>query len=146
MDSATVAMRWMKEIWNDKRLESVDELLHENAVGHMETGDVNGREQFKVIRKQLLETFPDVALVFDEVLADGQSAVIRFHGEATHATDGIGIPATNRKIPIRGMVWLHVRDGKIVEGWDCWNLSAISMTNQVVEQHLTGKMREQGLV
>lgn len=43
------------------------------------------------------------------------------------------------------MVWLHVRDGKIVEGWDCWNMSAISQTNQVVQQHLDGKMREQHL-
>lgn len=136
----------MHEIWNEKRLETVDELLHEQAIGHMETGQIVGRDQFKLVRRHILETFPDVELVLDEVVASGENAVVRFHGEATHASDGLGIPATNRRIPLRGMAWFHVRDGQIVEGWDCWNLSAIVQANQVLEQHLGGKMREEGLV
>jgi predicted ester cyclase len=145
MSAATVARRWMNEIWNEKRADTIDELLHVDAIGHMETGTVRGREQFKVIREQILKTFPDVTIVIDEVLEGGESVVVRFHGEALHATGDLGIPPTNQRFPLSGMLWLHVRDGQIVEGWDNWNLSAISAASQQVQQHMDGQLRAHSL-
>jgi predicted ester cyclase len=144
-DAATVAKRWMQEVWNEQNLNSIDELLHPEAVGHLETGKVVGIEPFKIVRKQLLETFPDIKLEIKGCLAEGEEVALRFEGVATHATAGIGLAPTGQQIPLRGMVWLRVKNGQIVEGWDCWNLSTISNTHQVVQEHLNNKIREAGL-
>ena len=36
-----------------------------------------------------------------------------------------GCRATGKPVQMRGMTWLRVREGKIVESWDCWNLGAL---------------------
>ncbi len=35
-NNAALARRWFAEVWNDRRDATVDELMHSEAVGHME--------------------------------------------------------------------------------------------------------------
>ena len=51
--------------------------------------------------------------------------VARWHVTATHTGDALGFPATNRKVAFRGMTWLEFKDGRIVRGWDSWNLGGL---------------------
>jgi predicted ester cyclase len=40
--------------------------------------------------------------------------------------DFAGIATTNRKGSFCGMSFVAVRDGKITEGWDCWDYGALT--------------------
>jgi hypothetical protein len=33
----------------------------------------------------------------------------------------MGLTATKRPIHIRGMTWIRFENGKMMEGFDCWN-------------------------
>jgi len=45
-----------------------------------------------------------------------------------HTGHELGIPASGRQVQFRGMTWMTFKDGKIVEGWDAWNLGALLET------------------
>jgi steroid delta-isomerase-like uncharacterized protein len=116
-----LARRWFEEIWNQRRTETIYELLAPNGIGHLETGDIVGPEQFHQVYQEFVTAFPDIALTIEEVVSEGESVVVRWKAAGTHKGIGFGLKASEKRAAFRGMTWMHIRDGKIVEGWDSWN-------------------------
>lgn len=146
MNNETIARRWLHEVWNERRAEVVDELLDEHAVAHLETGDLVGIAPFKVVRDELYRALPDFQMTIESVIASGDDVAIRWSGEATHDGEALGLVPSKQKVPLRGMTWMRIVNGKIVEGWDAWNLTALAPAKQTVETHLTNQMRAQGVI
>jgi steroid delta-isomerase-like uncharacterized protein len=119
------ARRWMEEVWNQRRTETIDELLPPHAVGHMEGGDVRGPEEFKRARAALLDAFPDVRVLVEDSVADGDHVVLRWRVTGTHRGAALGFPPTGRAVSFRGMTWMSFKNGVLVEGWDSWNQGAL---------------------
>jgi steroid delta-isomerase-like uncharacterized protein len=120
-----IARRWFEEVWNGRRDATVRELLAKDAVAHMEGGDFVGPERFLETRAALLAAFPDVKVTVEDVVADGDRAVVRWSAAAHHRGELLGIPASGRPVAFRGMTWMLFENGKIVEGWDAWNLGGL---------------------
>lgn len=123
--NATIGRRWFTEVWADGGERVVDELMALDARGEMEGRAVDGREDFKAARRELLSVFPDLTVTVDDVIEQGDKAVVRWSARATHRGAGLGMPATNRPVSFRGMTWFEARDGRIVRGWDSWNLGGL---------------------
>ena len=122
---AELARRWFEEVWNGRRAATVEELLAPNALAHTEGGDIVGPAAFQAMREQLLGAFPDISLRVEAVISEGPDAVVRWSAEATHTGDHLGFAASNRRVAFRGMTWMRFEGGKVVEGWDAWNLGAL---------------------
>ena len=120
-----LARRWFEEVWNSRRDATVRELLAEKAVAHMEGGDFVGPDRFLETRAALLAAFPDIRVKVEDVVAEGDRAVVRWNALAHHTGDLLGIKPSGREIRFRGMTWMVFRDGKVVEGWDSWNLGGL---------------------
>ena len=120
-----LAVRWMMEIWNERREELVDELMHSEAVGHMEGGDTIGPAGFKAVRAAFLEALPDLQIVVDDTCAEGDAVVLRWRVTGTHLGEGFGVPHSGRHVELRGMSWFRFRDGLLTEGWDSWNFGGM---------------------
>jgi predicted ester cyclase len=43
----------------------------------------------------------------------------------THTGDGLGLPATNKRVRITGITIAQIDSGKIVRGWDNWDQLAM---------------------
>lgn len=119
-----LSRRWFEEVWNDRRTETIAELMSPDGIGHMETGDLKGAETFQKVRDQFLSAFPDLKFEVEDTIADGDDVVVRWRVTGTHTGDGIGIPPCHRKVTARGMTWHRYKDGVMVEGWDSWNQGA----------------------
>ena len=113
--------RWYKEVWKPGGERTVHELMAEDIVGYMEGVDIRSRSEFLAERQRLLAAFPDLEIVVDDYIEEGSKVVARWHVTATHTSDALGFPASNRKVAFRGMTWLEFKDGRIVLGWDSWN-------------------------
>jgi predicted ester cyclase len=124
-DAKTVARRWFEEVWNERRDAAVDELMDAKSVGHVEGGVVYGPEGFRRMRQMFLAALPDVRIILEDVIAEGNQAVVRWRAVGTHGGEGFGFAATGRPVDVRGMTWVVVRDGKLVEGFDTWNLHGL---------------------
>jgi steroid delta-isomerase-like uncharacterized protein len=120
-----LARRWFEEVWNARRDATVRQLMAKEAVAHMEGGDFIGPDRFLETRAALLAAFPDIRVTVEDVVADGDQAVVRWSAEAHHKGELLGIPASNREIRFRGMTWMRFENGKIAEGWDSWNLGGL---------------------
>lgn len=121
-----LAHRWFEEVWNQRRDDTIFELAGENAVCHLESGvEINSPEVFKAFRDNLLAALPDMKLQVEDVIAEGDSTVVRWSFIGNHRGNGFGFKPTGCEIEARGLTWFRFADGKIIEGWDCWNQSAM---------------------
>ena len=121
MSSAALARRWFEEVWNQRKDATVTELFGAQSVGHMEGAEAQGPSQFLTMRASLLGAFPDLSVTVEDVVAEGELAVVRWSARGTHKGAVAGIPASGRGASFRGMTWMKFADGRIVEGWDSWN-------------------------
>lgn len=61
--------------------------------------------------------FPDLKVVVDHVIAEGDKVAIRWTATGTNTGNGNGITATGRKVETSGTVLLRFEDGKLAEEW-----------------------------
>jgi steroid delta-isomerase-like uncharacterized protein len=123
--NALLARRWFDEVWNQRKDEAVTELLDPNIVGQMEGVDVRSPEDFLKARAGLLDGFPDLHVTVEDVVAEGDNVVVRWSASGTHKGAGLGIPPSKRRVSFRGMSWIVFANGRIVKGWDSWNLGQL---------------------
>ena len=129
-DVRAIARRWFEEVWNQRRDAAVDELMSDQSLGHVEGGVVQGRAGFRKMRDMFFAAVPDLNIAIEDILAEGERAAVRWRVTGTHAGDGFGFPATQRRVDQRGTTWVIVRNGQLVEGWDTWNLHGMLKTLQ----------------
>jgi predicted ester cyclase len=126
MHNKDLAKRWFEEIWNQKNPKVIHELLHAEGVGHTEAGSLVGPQGFESgLFDTLTAAFPDVQVELDGVIAEGKDVVVRWTAVGTNQNSLLGMVATGQKVSFSGMTWLRFVDGKIVEGWDRWNLNGL---------------------
>jgi steroid delta-isomerase-like uncharacterized protein len=124
-DVRELGRRWFEEVWNARRDESIEELMAPDAQGHVEGGEYRGPEGFREMQRGFFSALSDVHIEIEDILADGDRAAVRWRATGTHSGNGFGFEASKRGIDVRGTTWLIAKDGKIVEGWDTWNLSGM---------------------
>ena len=120
-ENATLVRRWFDEVWNERRDATVHELLDPAAIGHLEGLVTHNVAEFLAARSILLNAFPDLRVLVEGILADEDEVAVRWSAEGTHRGQLLSIPCTGHPITIRGMTWLRLSNGHIVEGWDAWN-------------------------
>ena len=120
-----LARRWFEEVWNDRREATVDELMAARMEGYMEGADIHTPADFKAARRQLLDAFPDLRIKVEDIVEQGNTAVLRWSVTATHRGAALQIPPTNRAVKFRGITWMEFQDEQLVRGWDSWNLGGL---------------------
>ena len=106
------------EIFNNKNLEAVDEYFAEDAsIGFAPPGVSPDREGFKQVIGPYLSAFPDLHVVLEDQIAEGDIVASRFSVTGTHKGELAGIAASGKEVDYTGVNYITVRDGKIVEVW-----------------------------
>ena len=122
---AVIARRWFEEIWNQRRVESIDDLLAPDGVGHMVTGDIRGPVEFRKVHAELLVAFPDQSVRIKAIAAEGENAFVHWLIEGTHQGQLLDIAPTGKKMTINGVTRFRIQDAKVVEGWDFWDAGGL---------------------
>ena len=121
-ESKEVMHRWFEEVWNKGREEVIDQLFAEDGVAHGladESGsELRGPEGFKPFFHKFRGAFPDIQVVIEDAIAEGDKVAVRCSVRARHTGEGLGLAATNQPVAITGMSIARVKDGKIVEAWN----------------------------
>lgn len=120
--------RWFDEVWCQKRVEAVDELMAADALGHGlgEGGaPIQGTREFKAFHRKFCDAFPDLHIHVDEVLAEGDLTAVRFTATGSHTGEGLELPATGRQVSFTGMAFTRWRNGQVAEGWNLVDFPAM---------------------
>ena len=120
--TAELAREFFEIVWNQKLEDAMEQLAHPDGVSHQVFGDVIGFNAFRDnIYRPFINALPDLHIEIEDVVADGDQAVVRWRATGTHLGDGLGMPPSGRQVKFAGMTWLAFRDGKLAEGWDGWD-------------------------
>lgn len=126
--------RWFAEVWDKGRAEAIDEMFAADGVayGLGEAGiDVRGPADFKLYFAKLRGAFPEFEVKIEDVIAEGDKVAARWSARMVHRGDQLGVAASGRQVNVTGMSFIRVRDGKIVEGWNNWDI--FGMMQQINE-------------
>ena len=107
------------ELYNAGDLASCMELYSEDAVQRMHDGVFEGVEDIRNRLARDLVAFPDARYVVDSFFAEGDRFADEWTFTGTNTgpfrlPDGTEIPATGKRVEIKGMELVEVCDGKIV--------------------------------
>lgn len=104
-ESKAIVRRWHEGVFNQKRLSTIDELIDENYANYTANivGLADARERFS----ELVREHPDVHLVTEDTIAEGDKVATRWNW---YEKD---------KLIAIGMTIHRVAGGKIVEDWFC---------------------------
>jgi predicted ester cyclase len=131
LDNIALVRRWFDEVWNQRRLETIDELLAPDArCFDMTAPDsiIVGPESFRAAAAQMHAAFGEMQLTIEDIFASGDRVAVRLTGRLKHTGPLGPLPATNRDIAVPIMCIIHVRDGKLIAGWNNWDIGGVLRT------------------
>jgi steroid delta-isomerase-like uncharacterized protein len=116
--------RWFREVWNDGREATIDELFAKDGVAYglgEEEAAVRGPAEFKPFVRNLRGSFPDIQISIHDIMAEDDKVTVRVLLEGTHSGPGFGVQPTGRRIHVNGIVIVRISRGRLVEGWNSWD-------------------------
>jgi predicted ester cyclase len=130
-----VLKRFWEEVWDQGKLDVVDEIFHPNFVDHGLAPGLTkqGPEGAKEAVLQFRSAIPDLYLKIDHMVAEGDKVMTRWEAGGTQSgpmKSGRGtIPPTNKRATVRGFTINRLEDGKIIDAWD--NFDIMGMLQQL---------------
>lgn len=122
--------RWFEEVWNKGREEAIDEMLAEDGIAHGlvdENGEeLRGPANFKPFFRKFRGAFPNIEVVIEDCICEGDKAAARCTVRAQHTGDSLGIAATNNAVEFDGLCIIQVKDGQIVEAWNNFDFARLN--------------------
>lgn len=128
-DDKALARRGFEETLNQRNLAVVDDLHVPDFVYHNASRTINGLESFKQYLSMLLTAFPDLHVIIEDMIGEGDRVVVRFTFRGTHQGDLRGIPPTGKQVAVRGIDIICAANGKVVEEWA--NIDELGLLQQL---------------
>jgi predicted ester cyclase len=125
--------RWFEEVWNKGRADAIPEMFAEHGIAHGLSDDVDnplrGPAGFGPFHGQFCSAFPNIEVIVEDQVAEGDLVATRCTVRGKHTGDGLGIAATHSPVDFTGMTITRIADGKIVEAWN--NFDFMKMYRQL---------------
>lgn len=118
-----VSRRIFEEVWDKGNLAAIDDLVDANHVNHDPSAAQlpPGREGFKMFAAAYRSAFPDLKMMIEEQVVEGDRVVTRWRAQGTHKGALPGLPATGKSATVTGIGIDRIVNGKIVESWANWD-------------------------
>ena len=128
-DERDLGRRWFEEVWNRGRRDAITEMLAPDGVLHEGGLDSVGPEGFYPFFDRMHAAMDEIQATVHDTIAQGDRICVRWSFKAKHSGPGLGVPATGRTIQVTGISIIRVADGKVVEGWQNWDM--LGMMEQI---------------
>lgn len=117
-DSRDLARRFTVECWDKSDVGVLDELMAPDFTDHDPApGQAPGREGYKQLTAMYFNAFSDFRVQNEDVIAEGDKAVLRWTAIGLHTGSLMGMAATGKQVKLRGIDILRFEEGRIVERW-----------------------------
>lgn len=118
MTNKQIVRRFSDELPGQGNFATADDVLAPDLIEHNPLpGQGAGREGHKQVVAAFRSAFPDLTVVTEDVLEDGDRVALRWKAEGTHRGDLMGLAPTGKRVLLTGIEILRMSGGKIVERW-----------------------------
>ncbi len=132
-ENKALMRRWFEDVWNKGRAAAIPEMLAEEGIVHGLSDDpanpLRGPAGFLPFHSQFREAFPNIEVVVEDQLADGDLVATRCSVRGKHTGDSLGFAATQSPVEFTGITITRIKDAKIVEAWN--NFDFMKMYRQL---------------
>jgi predicted ester cyclase len=90
------------------------------------------KEGFKEFIYSLWRAFPDIRIIFEDLIIEGNKVAGRYYLTGTHKGEFLDIQATDKQFKVNGMTIFSFRDQKVAERWNIVDIN--SLTGQLKTQ------------
>jgi steroid delta-isomerase-like uncharacterized protein len=118
-DAATVARAFVTDVLGPGDLAALDGLVHPDVVVHPPTATepLRGRDALGTYIAGFRRALDGLDFAIEDVISEGDRAVVRLTVTGTHVGDLLGVAATGKRVSVPEVLILKVSDGVIVEDW-----------------------------
>jgi len=141
MTKKDIARRFFEEVFNQGKLEVVDQIFAPEYVGHSSaslTGPIRGPEGIKQFVNTYRRAFPDIHFKFEDVVTAGDKVIVRWTTTGTHTGALQHIDPTGKPITVVG-----IGIAQIVENRIRVSHSQVDMLGIVEQLGVVPRIREQ---
>jgi len=124
-----VIFRYTEEVWNQRNLDVLDELMTTDVINHSPIRLELNLETHKQIMSMYLTAFSEFHVITDDIIAEGDKVVNRWTATGIHQGELMGVPATGNQVVWTGITVSRLADGKIVETW--WSYDVLGILQQL---------------
>lgn len=140
-DGEALVRRWFDEVWNQGRLETIDELTTPESVLRADCAVLRGPAEIRRRTESIRAAFSDFDLRLDHVAVQGEWVMSRWRATMAHTGDWMGGTPTNQRLELYGSTWIRIENGLFMEAWDYWQCP---QTTEVVNRRKTTTTRRGG--
>lgn len=117
-----VMRAWFDQVWNKLDESAIDRLMHPQAVAHgLGPQPLDGPAGFRALFHTFRDALGDIRIDVVRTVTQDDMCLAHCHVTAKHVGPTLGGPATNKHVDYWGMTLARVKDGQIVEGWNCYD-------------------------
>ena len=124
-----IVRRWFKEVWDDGNEDAIEQLTSPDVVVHGLGGPdappMRGPAEFKKVFHTFHEALGDLEIAVDRTITQGDTCAAYCRVKGHHVGKELGGPPTHKPVAFAGVTIVIVRDGKIVEAWNCFDFLAM---------------------
>jgi predicted ester cyclase len=109
--------RLFNEVINERKFQVVDSIIAEKFINHGIPNSTPGPKGFLNAVQQFIDAFPDMKIVTEEIVGDGETVATRGYMTGTHNGLFLGVAATGKKIRMDYIDFWKLSNGKCIENW-----------------------------
>lgn len=118
---------------NTRQLDALDALIAPTILNHgAEPDDPPGAERLKRNFRSLITAFPDLRIIVEDQIAEGDMVVVRWTDTGTHLGSFMGQPPTGKSLLLTGIDILRIADGQIVERWSEYDMLSVLASLDII--------------
>lgn len=141
-DNKTLVRRLYDELYNGRDEGALEIFFADDYVHH--PADLPSRrmdyEEFKKREIRFLNAFPDLVRDIEDMVAEGDRVAVRSLLTGVQKGDLPNLPARGKRIEVRSIVIYRIADGRIAEGWECYD--SLSMMMQLDVIHMVSTLKQ----
>jgi len=83
------------------------------------------KEGFKQFINLLWKAFPDIKIIFDDIIIEGNKVACRYYLTGTHKGEFMDLRPTDKQFRVNGMTVFYFRDAKVIERWNLVDMMSL---------------------
>ena len=126
-ENTAIVRRWFEEVWNQRRLQTIDELLAPDAVAYDLGGPgatTRGVAAFRKAAEYLYSVFGEMHFVLEDIFGVEDRVAVRLTLTVKHTGKLGDLEPTGSTVNVPVMCMCRLKDGKLIEGYNCWDVAA----------------------
>jgi steroid delta-isomerase-like uncharacterized protein len=120
--------RYVDDVWNAHDLDALPKYFAPDVRVHSLSPGIDpgvGVPYLRDLASSFFKAFPDVKVVVEDVIQEGDRVAARATLEGTQAAEFAGVSSTGRRMKIYDFVMYRVASGKIVEVWSLVDIQGL---------------------